>query len=754
MIAAILLTPTRYFNERGSLLQMSWLALCASLTLVSVCQGYQGVVRTSTPASTSAVSQPKWVQPIALLRDLESIEPFHLATHWAASTRQIIKQLEQCESLSDPDCLIVFDHLTGQLNQLEHLMAQVIELPDPDDETPSNELATRLSHIRYALERRLDIWQSVHKIANCKFDQIGDVSAGNIGDILTASSRKMKIGNIAPAWSGYLELDQAAAAFNSLNPDRLEQKKQARRVLARICSPSLSQEQRGYLASHIDFELLDLLKFCASDEINLERLLTRIERVEHSNTGGNLYSLNDDYHNLIWSGVPEHQNLAGHLQSHYRNANFRLTISERLLNKALPQIPDMQEPFREQIMGANVVGQNQISNELRIRLVPDPNQVQIRLETIGKVFSRTRAQRSGFTIHNEGSSRFQVIKALAFGRNGVVNGKPISFSSTHQRLTGMKSELDAIPVVGWMARKIAKQKIEQQAPKLERITKQKIESMARMEVDEQVETYLDLMRQYTFVNLLQPLIALELEPEPVETKTTEDDVVMRYRLAGRDQMGACSARPVPLENNLLSMQIHETAINNLLQRIELSGQPFSIPELKTHLQDVFSLPVSEPTDIEARAEAAFVFEAFDPLRVDFEEGGLAFTINLKSLRMGKKGKTWQKLSIRAMYYPEITGAQIVLKQDPNGISLRGKRLRLGDQIAIRTIFTSLFDKQYEVNALPEKLAERLGGTSFHIGQFVLTDGWVGISLIDPPAQSAVVAETPARRRLLTPKARR
>ena len=754
MIAAILLIPTRYLNERGFFLQKSCLTLCAGLAILSVCQASQKAGFASSTENASAETQPQWVQPIALIRDLESLEPFHFATHWAASTSQIIKQLEQCESLADPDCLIVFDHLAGQLTQLEYLMTQLMELPESDNGSSSIELAMRLSQIRYGLERRLDIWQSVHKIASCQFDQIGDVSAGTIGNIFTASSRKMKIGNLAPAWSSYLELEEAAAAFNSLNPDPREQKKQARRVLARICSPSLSQEQREYLANHIDFELLDLMKLCASDEINLERLLTRIERVEHSNSAGNLYSLNDDYQNLLWSGVPEHQDLAGHLQSHYRNANFRLTLSERLLNMALPQIPDMQEPFREQIMGANVVGQNQISNELRIRLIPDLDQVQLRLETIGKVFSRTRAQRSGFTVHNEGSSRFQVIKRLAFGRNGIVNGKPISFSSTHQRLTGMKSELDSIPIVGWMARKIATQKIEQQAPKTERITKQKIESMARTRVDEQVETHLDLMRRYTFVNLLQPLIALELEPEPVETKTTEDDVVMRYRLAGRDQMGACTARPVPLENNLLSMQIHETAINNLLQRIELSGQPFSIPELKAHLQDVFSLPESEPTDIEARADAAFVFESFDPLRVDFEEGGLAFTINLKSLRMGKKGKTWQKLSIRAVYYPEIEGAQIVLKQDPNGISLRGKRLRLGDQIAIRTIFTSLFDKQYKINALPEKLAERLGGVAFHVGQFVLTDGWAAVSLTDPPDQSAVVAETPARRRLLNPKTRR
>ena len=346
-----------------------------------------------------------------------------------------------------------------------------------------------------------------------------------------------------------------------------------------------------------------------------------------------------------------------------------------------------------------------------------------------------------------------MIKRLAFGRNGIETGKPVSSSSTSQRLTGMNSELDSIPIVGWMARKIAQQKIEQQAPNTERITKQKIESMARLRVDEQVDSYLDWMREYTYVNLLQPLVALELEPDPIETKTTEQDVVMRYRLAGRDQMGASSARPVPLENNLLSMQIHETAINNLLQRIELAGKQFSIPELKTHLQDVFSLPSVEPSDLEVRADAEFVFASFDPLRIDFEDGGLVLTINLKSLRLGKKGKTWRQLSVRALYYPEIEETKIIFRQNPDGISLRGKRLRLGDQIAIRTIFTSLFDDQYEANILPQALAERLGDPMFQIGQFVLTDGWAGVSLMES-SDSAAVAETLLRRRLRTNKTRR
>ena len=86
MIAAILLIPTRYFNERGFFLQKSCLTLCAGLAILSVCQASQKAGFASSTENASAETQPQWVQPIALIRDLESLEPFHFATHWAATT--------------------------------------------------------------------------------------------------------------------------------------------------------------------------------------------------------------------------------------------------------------------------------------------------------------------------------------------------------------------------------------------------------------------------------------------------------------------------------------------------------------------------------------------------------------------------------------------------------------------------------------------------------------------------------------------
>ncbi len=65
----------------------------------------------------------------------------------------------------------------------------------------------------------------------------------------------------------------------------------------------------------------------------------------------------------------------------------------------------------------------------------------------------------------------------------------------------------------------------------------------------------------------------------------------------------------------------------------------------------------------------------------------------------------------------------------------------------------MFDDRYEFNVLPDALAERLGDPTFKIGQFVLSDGWAGVSLVDL-SESAEVADAAQRRRLRTSKNRR
>ncbi len=673
-------------------------------------------------------SKLTWPQPEALIEQIEAVQDIEATRAWAGDTLKLIDMLSRADSLTDPVSKAIFGQLENQRLLLERLTVTVSTVPAKDSHSAQGPLVTELLRLDYSLARRLALWRLVQQLAVEQDSML--VDGGQRAKMIQVSKRKISF-DVHPNWREYLLIDEANSILNSLNPNELEQKRMARKVLARMNSPALTMPQRQFALSALEPELYQLLKAKATSTPDLHALLTYVEKQELDGSGFTQYKVNDQYQHLLWSDNRVAQRLAGELNTHYRNANFRVSVSEQFVNRLIPEMPATAEPISERIMGAQVFGQNHIQNRMGIEFIPDPSHIQMQIVTVGEVLSNTRASKSGFTIENRGTARFHAFKRLAFGRNGVSSDEPVAASSADQQVVGMSSRLDPIPLVGWVARRIARQKIEEEKPRAEQMVRQRVESTVSQRMQQEVETQLNQLRAYLDQNIYQPLVAMDLEPDAVEMSTSSDRLVMRYRLAGRDQMGANTARPRATSDSLLSMQIHESAINNLLMRIELGGRTFTAPELIEHLEQRIGASMSHRDEIEHEAE--FEFAHFDPIRVDFDHDRVQFSINLKSFKVGEKGKTWRNLTASTTYVPQVQGRKIVLVQDQGEMKLQGKGLKLRDQIAIRTIFEALFDESYTMAVLPASLIERIESPELHINQLVVENGWIGVSISEPAA---------------------
>jgi hypothetical protein len=224
---------------------------------------------------------------------------------------------------------------------------------------------------------------------------------------------------------------------------------------------------------------------------------------------------------------------------------------------------------------------------------------------------------------------------------------------------------------------------------------------------------------------------MDLEPEPIQMTSTDKQIIMRYRLAGRDQMAAHTARPRDDGASLLSLQLHESIINNALARIELNSNKFKIDELTRHLHDKLGLAVSrdQPPN---ETDAEFEFSRFDPVRVDFRENRVLITMNFNSLKIAD-GSRWKRVTMTAAYIPQRSGMKLALIQDDQGTRIKGHRLRFRDRAAIGTVHKVLFKREYEFEALPARYAEKIDGSDLEVSQLVVSDGWVAISINDTTA---------------------
>lgn len=683
-------------------------------------------VRTEDLTQRHAVT---WVRPEALIEELEWMKRDPLLQSWSAATLLELDELMAQESVASDESAVILTRLIQLKGQLRPILNQVIDdrsqMSEVRNAADRWQIVNRIQRLEYALSRRLDVWGELHQFAR---REPADVLAGVGGvRVQLASAPSINFGALDPSWSRYLELESLSHAMHE---PISELRKAARKTLARLYSPALSTAQSEYLTSVIDENTLTWLKNAACDRIDLSLVLEAVERIEKVDSEKTFQVLNDQYQNLLWSQNPQAARLANVIQLHYRNANVRLTISERLVNRLVPEIPEADEPFRDNIMGASVFGRNRIRNDLLVNFVPDPERIRLQLETRGQVQSRTWARQSGFTINNVGASRYRAVKEVVFDRKGVSSSSINTSSSTNQRVVGMESKYDGIPLVGWVARRVAENKIQQTAPMARQITRNKLESTVGQRFEDEVSSAIQSFRASIYQGVTEPLIALDLEPDALELRTDSEQIVSRFRLAGRDQMAAFTARPVEPPGALLSAQLHESVFNNILNRIDLAGESYTVDGLIEHLSHVFNYNI-EPDDANSArdADATFEFAPYDPLRVDFEDGRMTVTINLAKLRVGS-GKTWRRITVKAFYYPNIDGTDIVLDQDPNGISLKGHRLRLGDQMALRTIFTVLFKQQIRLSAIPKNLLERMPDSQVELEQFVLADGWLGYAVND------------------------
>lgn len=693
----------------------------------------------SQQVETNRQQDIRWPKPGQLLKEIERFEELEVTSQWAARTKQLVVYLCTETAVTNQDAADTLMAVHQQSQAINTLMNQITSsnTGGQASSVEATELISDLQRFQYRLNRRLEVWATVLDYSEAR-------DRGNVTPIKTVSLSRLprELDRLLAAqdprntdgWQDYLAWDALVKAGRVTNMDkkaRIELRKAAQKFLARYHSPALTEEQRQLFQPHFSPEMLHSIRSVASGEVEFNKLMTAIEILEKGDTGKYPYQpgkyalfLNRQYQNLLWSDDPIAQKLAATIDTHWRNANVRIAINERLLNLMLPQVPAMTEPVSERVQGAKVSGQSLIENQLQIALIPNPNEISLGIETVGQVTSETVSEKSGFIFQNRGMADFKVFQKLAFSRTGVTSEAPFATSSAKQRLIAMRGSFDRVPLIGRLTRMIAKQKVEESTPAANQLTRERVESGAKTRVEQEVNQLVGQLRRGMHKHVLSRLISMDLEPETVQLSTSQQRIVGRYRVAGRDQMAAFQPRPTDFESDLLTVQFHQSAINNLIDRFELNGKEFNAVTLGKHVAAITGIPYQSPS---ANADARFKFAKYDAVRLEFEEGVASLTFNFRSFQIGK-GRPWKNFAIKANFKPRYVGTQVVLELD-NFFPIKSKsKLGFGDHVAIRGAFKVILEEQYAFDLMPQTVQAKVPNLVFAIDRLSLADGWCGVAI--------------------------
>jgi hypothetical protein len=397
------------------------------------------------------------------------------------------------------------------------------------------------------------------------------------------------------------------------------------------------------------------------------------------------------------------------------------------VNRLLPQ-PALSTDFvNETVIGVPSRGHSTTSTQLSVRLFPATDQLRLGIEAAGLVDSDTASSAGVVTFFSHGQSNYRVGKLVVVDRTGIRVGPAMADANSRTRLDGMETDFDAVPLLRNVVRGYAMSQHDERQGQAQQEVEAKVASRATQRLDSEVNSRLINAQAELSRRFLNPLDHLDVERHVVQLKTTEERLLARLRIGGDDQLGAHTPRPLAMSNSLGSFQVHESAINNALERLQLAGRTYTLPQLHRWISDRLGrVPqVKLPDDLPEDVVVTFAEE--EPLHVRFHEGRVEIQLTIAELDQG--GRLWNDFGITAFYRPQRSGLRLEFVRD-GAVELTGEGYTGRTEFVLRGIFAKVFSPRRKLVIEPQIGPDRPALANLEFSSAVVDNGWISVTLAD------------------------
>lgn len=665
-----------------------------------------------------------WPNCPALRIQLEDLRQEPVAAEWSSMVLSELASVRQWDKLTTPAAGVVLDRL-HELAQQGWVRSGMIH-----DSVTRN----RWGRASHALERRVAIWRRIHQTAGDGSFPVAMTIRDtlNLTAVLDAVDSHLQGFKTGQAWKDYLRVDQARTLADPA--DTTAARQLAREILERMDYSRLNPEQREFLLNPDLLAYAQELKHLAAEPVDYWKLLNDLEDFEmraHYDTAARIAAA---HRALRWSHDETVMRLGQELDGRYRNANVRLAVSAELMNRWMPPSEPTELPIDERIMGIRTRGSSATVAKLRVDLLPSPDAWNFYLHADGQVASRTYASQGPATFLTRGRSVFQAEKQIVIRPEGIRQLDAEVAAASNTNLAGLRTDVDRIPLLGNLAQAIATHQYQVRAPRAEWEARNRLAWRVGETIDHQVREQLEQVEQRFTNHFQRPMQKLGVDPLPVQLQTTEQRVIARYRLAGPHQLAAYTPRPLAPANSLMSMQIHESALNNVVDQFGWSGRRVPLTEIYQELGALFAASTIQPPD-DLPEDVIVRFADRNPIRFLFQDGRVTVTLGLAELSQGRN--RWRNFVVRVHYQPALDDPEVDLVRD-QFVELIG-RLSLRDQIALRGVFSRVFNREKPFDLISRRLADEPQMAGLEVSQMDIEDGWLALAIGPSGTRTAMEA---------------
>jgi hypothetical protein len=615
-------------------------------------------------------------------------------------------------------------------------------LADPRYRSLNNLLTT----LRGGLKRRLDVAEAVLGTMDLPATAWQSRQAQTARDVTNAAvslSNNLNSVSTGAGWKTYLKLSDLLTALNTRDGAKINAAAaETQTLLANAPTDEVTQKfvarpdfvaLRNALANHAGAvaggaEGQPQLRQVATD------LLNAIERHEEEPSSEAGKAVRKAYARLAAVTPDGGARIVDALRSNYFNHNIRLFAPESFLNRFISETRRDSSGINEQVEEAQVSGAQTTYTTVGVDVQPSANSALMTLVVNGNVASNTLASTDQAQVSIYGTARFNAQKSLYFDGERFAFGQTMVGAQANNQITNIDTKYDGIPIIRRIAQNKAWEVAGSRQAEGEAMVVNRIRGMVASQLDGQINQEFGPTGEVpTRLNtLISALRRKDLFPSPLQWSSTNTDVRMSGRVMGAAELGGTEPDLTQVNPRGVTLMVHQSAVNNGLDRLGFAGQTLSDDELVKKLQGHLSDLLGKPVDLmsgkpkkasDENAARMLAFDGQDPVRVAFIDDTIELTI-----RAGLKQEGREEIP------PHLIRVPLTVKAVNEGILLTPGNVSVEtiDKQDSQAVRAGVIKKKIE-EAIPEQLLKR--SMSMQRGNRMMTlavtrlravDGWLTV----------------------------
>ncbi|QEG34340.1 hypothetical protein [Bythopirellula goksoeyrii] len=458
------------------------------------------------------------------------------------------------------------------------------------------------------------------------------------------------------------------------------------------------------------------------------------------------------------------------VQSSYSRPNVWADVSTRALNQLAAPVCEMR-PVRDCILGATIRGTAITSGLVKFHPFDSQDRIEMDISLDGVINSRTNAFKKPVRVNSSGTTNYTASKRIMISDDQFTTLGHQVDARTHTRINSVQKTGGRFGKR--LIEKIAWKKVYERKSQSEWIAARHAEQKIADNFNQRVLEALTNGRVSYEGRLRAPLTRVGLLAEAIYLSSNTDAIHTRASLASHKQITTDSLPPGKLVGNDVTVQLHETAINNFLP-VVLAGAVLrqESPDVKPHLEGdvppwLKKLSEKSPEELAQSTNSAteekdiilasaeeeetlpfrpwyFKFNTEHPASVSFEDQKLTLRMRLAELQASeiKEEEPLKNWDFIVTYKVIKQGNEVLLQRDgdieafPTGFDPRWDEKLTGEQVGIRSNLAKNLNKRAaagqgfpaEIPIPAIKLPQESRGTelTLQLAQLDCDDGWLTI----------------------------